>query len=289
MRSGRVARPVASVVLAALLGPSPAAGAGTAQAQGRWENSSELSFVRTGGNAASSTFGVSTTITRSWERTELKIEAGGIRTRTTRFQRVAVGTEADYRVEESSDTETSAENYHARVRIDRRFSGRTSFYVQSDWSRDTFAGVRHRLVNVGGLSVRWLNREGQRLGTALGFTYTVEKDVVPDPDDAGRFLGLRLSTDYRLRVTDNTDWSSKLTLDGNGDDPSDLRAKWTNSLSVAMNEHLGLKTSIRTTFDNEPALARLPLHSRQGERTGNVLVPREKLDRVFTVALVVSF
>lgn len=286
-RPGHAARPVVSAVLVALLVLAP--GAGTVHAQDRWENSSELSFVRTGGNAESSTFGVSTTITRSWERTELKIEAGGIRTRVTRLRRVAVGTESDYRIEESSETETSAENYHARVRVDRGISGRASVYVQSDWSRDTFAGVRHRLVNVTGLSMRWFNRDGQRLRSACGLTHTVEKDVVPDPADSGRFLGVRLSTDYWLKVTDNTEWSSKLTLDGNGDNPSDLRAKWTNSLSVAMNEHLGLKTSIRTTFDNEPALARLPLRSREGEGTGTVLVRRQKLDRVFTVALVVSF
>ena len=161
--------------------------------------------------------------------------------------------------------------------------------MQSGWTRNTFSGIRHRLVNVTGVSTRWLDREGQRLRTAYGFTHTVQKDVVPDPDDSGRFLGLRLSTEYWLKVTGNTEWSSNLVVDGNGSDRSDLRADWTNSLSVAMNEHFGLKTSLRTTFDNEPALARLPLRSQEGESTGTVLVRREKLDRVFTVALVVSF
>ena len=56
-----------------------------------------------------------------------------------------------------------------------------------------------------------------------------------------------------------------------------------------MNEHLGLKTSFRTTFDNEPALARVPLVSAGGEEMGSVLLPRKEFDRVFTVALVVSF
>lgn len=275
----------AAVALALSLAPAHAA----AQSQAGWKNSSELSFVRTGGNAESSTLGISTTVTRSWERTELKIEAGGIRTRTTRFERIAVGTESDYRIKETSDSEVSAENYQARIRVDRRFLERTSVFVQSGWTRNTFAGIRHRLVNVTGVSTRWLDRERQRLRTAYGLTHTVERDVVPDPDDSGRFLGLRLSADYWLKVTGNTEWSSNLVVDGNGAEPSDLRADWVNSLSVAMNEHLGLKTSLRTTFDNEPALARLPLRSPGGEDGGSVLVRRERVDRVFTVALVVSF
>ena len=289
MRPDHAARRIVRVALAVWLALLPTSARGATQTQEGWKNSSELSFVRTGGNAASSTLGISTTVTRAWERTELKIEAGGIRTRTTRFERIAVGTESDYRIEARSDSEVSAENYRARVRLDRRFSQRTSVFVQSGWTRNTFSGIRHRLVNVIGVSARWLDRERQRLRTAYGFTHTVQKEVVPDPDDSGRFLGLRLSTEYWLKVTGNTEWSSNLVVDGNGNDRSDLRADWTNSLSVAMNEHLGLKTSLRTTFDNEPALARLPLRSREGEETGTVLVRRDKLDRVFTLALVVSF
>ena len=289
MRPGDAAQLIVNVALAVVLAFALAPRPGDAQARDGWKNSSELSFVRTGGNAESSTLGISTTITRSWERTELKIEAGGIRTRTTRFERVAVGTESDFRIEEQSNSEVSAGNYHARIRVDRRFSQRTSVFVQSGWTRNTFSGIRHRLVNVTGVSTRWLDRDRLRLRTAYGLTHTVEKDVVPGPDDSGRFLGLRLSTDYWLEVTENTEWSSNLVMDGNGNDRSDLRADWVNSLSVAMNEHLGLKTSIRTTFDNQPALARLPLRSPGGEEGGTVLVRREKLDRVLTVALVVSF
>jgi putative salt-induced outer membrane protein YdiY len=117
----------------------------------------------------------------------------------------------------------------------------------------------------------------------------VQSDVVPDPDKADRFVGLRVSSEYRRQMTENTEWRSNLVLDGNGDDSSDVRADWTNSMSVSMNEHLGLKTSIRTTFDNEPALRRVPLRSPEGERAGTVLIPRDELDRVFTVALVVTF
>ncbi len=283
--AGRLRPALGSIAI--LLASVSAAGGQSAQAP--WSSSSEFSFVQTGGNAESATFGVATTVTRAWERTEIKIEAGGIRTRSTRYSRIAVGTEADFRVDETSDSDISAENYNARMRVDRRFSDRTSVFVQSGWTRNTFSGIRHRLVNVLGVSTRWTATETQRIRTAYGFTHTIQQDVVPDPERDGRFLGLRLSTEYWRQITGNAEWTSNLVMDGNGDDPSDLRADWTNALSVSMNEHLGLKTSFRTTFDNEPALARIPLVSTGGEEAGNVLVPRKEFDRVFTVALVVSF
>lgn len=255
----------------------------------RWSASSELSFVRTGGNAESSTFGIGSTVTRSWERTEVKVEAGGIRTRSTRVRRVAVGSESDFRLDETSESDISAENYKALARVDRQFSSRTALFVQTGWTRNTFAGFKYRLVNVLGVSTRWARNEKHRLRTAYGLTHTVQRDEVTDPDAAGRFLGLRLSSEYWRRITGNTEWRSNLVMDGNGDDTSDVRADWTNSISVAMNAHLGLKTSLRTTFDNQPSLAKVPLWSSGGERVGSVLVPRDELDRVFTIALVVTF
>lgn len=263
--------------------------AGALQTERRWTNSSELSFVRTGGNAVASTLGIGSTLTRSWERSDVKIEAGGIRTRTTRLTRTAVGTPMDYRIDEQSTTMTSVENYYARMRFDRRVSDRTAFFVQSGWTRNTFAGVRNRLVNVLGVSTRWTESEERSLRTAYGLTHTVQQDVVADPEWSSRFLGARVSCEWRLQVTDNSDWRSDLVLDGNGDDTRDVRADWTNSLSVAMNEHLALKTSVRATFDNRPALASVPLSSPLGEPAGEVLVPRKELDQVVTVALVVSF
>ena len=260
-----------------------------AQEAGAWSNSTEFSFVRTDGNAESATLGVATTLTRAWERTELKVEAGGIRTRSIRYDRVAIGSPDAYRIEEQVTTETSAENYNVQLRLDRRLSGRTTVFVQSGWKRNTFAGVRHRLVNVAGVSTRWIESEQTRFQTAYGLTETVQRDVVEVPDARQHFVGVRLSSELSHELTDNTVGELSVVMDGNGRDWRDVRADANASVSVSMNEHLGLKTALRTTFDYQPALARLALMSAQGEAAGDVLVPREKLDRVFTVALVVTF
>ncbi len=275
-------------VLAAFFPLAWGSGLEAGQSGEGWGYSGELSFVRADGNAESSTMGVANTVIRSWDRTEVKIESGGIRTRTTRFRRVAVGTASNYRIADNRETEVSAENYYLRGRIDLRFSNRTAVFVQSGWIRNTLAGVANRYVNVSGVSIRWAQDDRHGFRTGLGLTYTRQDDVVVDPTATGRFFGLQMSSEYRRNVTANTVWTSSLVVDGNGEDTSDLRGDWGNAVSVTMSERLGLKTNFRLLFDNQPSLASVPLESPEGTAAGTVLVRRRKLDRVLTVALVIS-
>lgn len=279
------ARLVALVALPALSAP-PASGQEQPE---RWNNSSELSFVQTGGNAESATFGLANTLTRVWSATQLKLELGGVRTSTTTFSRRAVGTADDYQLNESSDSRVSSENYYARLRLDREFSRRTAFFVQSGWLRNTFQGVDHRYLSVLGLSNQWLDNDVQRLSTAYGVTYTKQDDVVPDPTVSSSFVGAQVSVDYWRRVTSTTEWTSRLVLDENGDRTADFRADWVNSIGVAMSENLALKTTLQVLFDNQPSLVNVPLESPTGEPAGMVAVELDEFDRVLTVALVVSF
>lgn len=304
-RPGSATRPPAATVLAtallwaAVLAPALSVHAQQSdaqQAQGDaqqaddpgWSISGELSFVQTGGNAQSSTLGLATTLGRSWEPAELKIEAGGIRTRTTQVDRTARGAADAYRIEERSESRVSAENYYVRLRLDFALSRRSAIFAKSDWTRNTFSGVAARYVAAAGLSTRWIQGEAWRLRTGYAATYTFQEDVVANPETRDDFVGLQLSADHSLQLTDNSEWTSTLVLDGNGLELSDMRADWTNALSIAMNDNLGLKTTVRLLFDNRPSLAGVPLVSSAGEPAGTVFVARRKLDRVATLALVVT-
>ena len=55
-----------------------------------------------------------------------------------------------------------------------------------------------------------------------------------------------------------------------------------------MSESLALKTTLQLLFDNEPSLVTVPLQSTIGDPLGDVFVPLNEFDRVFTVALVIS-
>ena len=254
-----------------------------------WTNASEVSFVQTGGNAESATFGIANTLARDWGTTQFKLELGGIRTSTTTFTRLAVGSAEDFQLSESEDSKVSAENYYGRVRVDRQISERSALFAKAGWLRNTFAGIDARYVSVLGLSNQWVDTETQKFGTAYGITYTNQDDVVPDPAVASNFLGAQVSVEFWRQITENSEWTSALVLDENGDRTEDFRADWVNSLAVAMSDNLALKTTLLLLFDNQPSLVNVPLESAVGDPIGTVAVPLDEFDRVLTVALVISF
>ena len=279
---------VALLWITCLLAASPAVAQPPSQPDEPWRFSGELSFVQTGGNAESSTLGLAATLIRSWDSAELEIEAGGIRTRTTRTERTGRGTADAFRIEERSESSVSAENYYGRLRLDLALSRRSAVFGKSDWTRNTFAGVAARYLTAAGVSTRWLQRDGWRLRTSYAATYTFQRDVVADPGTEDNFVGMQLSADHWQRLGDDTEWTSTLVIDGNALNLPDLRCDWTNALSVAVSDSFGLKATYRLLFDNRPALASVPLVSPTGDSSDTVSVARSKLDRVLTLAVVVT-
>ncbi len=283
MALSRLASLAAPALLVALVPPPETA---AQDSNPPWKTSAELSLVQTGGNAESSTVGLAGTLVRSWSRTELRFEVGSIRTQTTRRTRTAVGTVDDYRIETASETRVSAENYQARLTLDRSVSDRTAIFFRSEWVRNTFSGIEGRIVNGSGISNRWIDEERQRFNTRYALTHTTQYDVVSTAG-VDRFLGLQVSAEYRRQIG-KAEWTSALIVDENGKELVDLRADWTNSVAVALSGRLALKTTLRLMFDNEPSLIEAPLRSAAGERLGKVRVPRARLDRVTTIAVVVT-
>jgi putative salt-induced outer membrane protein YdiY len=250
-----------------------------------WSGNSELTFVLTAGNSSSSTLGLKTGLDRVWENAAVRFSAGGIRTEATTVSRAATGTASSFSVAEVEDTEKTAENYFVRGRYDRNVSDATFLFGGVGWERNTFAGFDNRYALVSGVGQTWFEEESRKFRTDVGLTYTVQDDVVKNPDVEDSFLGLRASWDYLRSVTETTDYGSTLIVDENLDETSDLRADLTNWIAVQMAEGLALKTSLQLLFDNEPALVSVPLQGTEE----SVLTELDRVDSVFTVALVVKF
>jgi len=196
--------------------------------------------------------------------------------------RVATGTPDDFEVTEETDTELTAENYFLKTRYDRTV-GELFLFGGAGWDRNTFAGVENRYAFVGGAGRTWFNTESRRFKTDVGVTYTVQDDVVENPEAADSFLGLRSSLDFFYKLTSTTDFASVLVIDESLDETSDLRADWTGSIAVAMSSRLALKTSLQLLYDNDPALAAVPLGDIE------VLAPLKKVDSTLTLAIVAKF
>jgi len=252
-----------------------------------WVNATELSFVSTAGNASSSTLGLKSSLTGTSGANSFKIELGGIRGETNVTTRTATGTPGDFTVSEATTSQLTAESYFARGRYDRAFTEAYAF-SGGGWERNTFAGIQNRYAGVAGLGRTWVEGEAGRFKTDVGATYTIQKDVDPAPGADDAFGGVRLSIDATRRVSSNVDYASMLLVDENLEDRDDLRADWTNSVSVALSGALAFKTSLQLLFDNQPALIAVPLVDAGGIPTGaDVLAPGDEVDKVLTVALVI--
>lgn len=276
------------LVLFALLA-LPSYAVGQAAAEGySWENSTELSFVSTGGNASSSTLGLGSTLIAKDRVNSFKVVLGGIRGETTFRTLSATGTATAFTVNETTDSELTAESYFVRGRYDRALS-KTFVFSGAGWDRNTFAGVQNRYALVVGIGRTWTEGETNRFKTDLGGTYTVQKDVNPAPGVDEGFGGVRLSMDAMRKVSANATLTSTLIIDQNVEDTDDLRADWINSLTMSFSERLAFKTSLQLLYDKAPSLLPVRLFDAGGIDTGTtVLTPGENIDSILTLTMVIK-
>jgi putative salt-induced outer membrane protein YdiY len=283
------------LVKAIVLGAAVYLAAGTASAQAQdeqelgWFLTAEVTGVWTAGNSESNTLGMAATVRRLWDNSELKFDGGAVRTESGTTTRTAVGTIDDFVVEKETTRKKTAENYYLRGRYDYKLSERFFTFAGTDWLRNTFAGIDSRLLFAAGAGNIWLDNDRFRLRTDYSATYTFQEDVIENPFVKTSFPGLRLSYGFWWNLTNSTDFESSLIADWNLDNTDDLRLDFANALPIAISAKLAFKPSLQLLWRNEPSLTQVALEDPSGVPTGDtVLVPLEKLDTFFTLALVVK-
>jgi putative salt-induced outer membrane protein YdiY len=266
-----------------------------------WFFTTEFTAVWTAGNSVTNTFGLDAKVRRAWDRTELTLSGGGIRSENTKRTRTAVGTPDNFNVTETTDREKTAESFYARGRLDYSISPKFFTFSGADWQRNTFAGVDSRTLFALGAGNTWVESALVKFKSDYSFTYTFQQDVVENPFFKTSFPGVRLQFDLAWKPTGSTEFTSDFIGDWmfskDADAPAndleegqDLRVDFTNALSVAISSKLALKPSWQILWRNDPALTEVPLFDTGGTDTGEtVLVPLQRLDSVFKLALVVNF
>ncbi len=286
MRKG--SRHRSGLVFVALAVSALTARAAAGQESITWKNSTEFSFVSTGGNATANTIGLKGTLSGTKGPDAIKFEVGGIRGSIGVTTRTATGTPTDYKVTKTTVTKVTAENYFARGRYDRKLDGAFAF-TGAGWDRNTFAGIQNRYSVVAGIGRTFVDGESGHFKADIGGTYTIQKDVDPKPGANEGFGGARLNVDALRHLSASADYASALILDENLENTEDLRADWTNSVTVALSDKLALKTALQLQFDNQPSLLGVPLLGTGGTPTGTmVTTPGDKVDRVLTLTLVIK-
>lgn len=255
----------------------------------RWVFNGEISAVLSRGNSETGTVGFGANVRRVWEQDKLLFEAGWIRVETGTITRTAVGSQTDFTVERTVNTERTAENMFARGRYDRRLNKKWFAYGALDWMRNTFAGIDSRYLMALGGGTQWIEREDVSLSSNYAFTYSFQEDVVENPFLKTSFPGARLGFDYRNQVTASTEFTSRLVADQNLSEGDDRRVDFLNALTVDINDILALKPSLLMQWRDLPSLTEVPLFTSEGTDTGQtVLAPLRNLDTTFTLALVLS-
>lgn len=261
-----------------------------AQEEG-WTNDSELSYLLSGGNAETSSFGLRNTLRWIGGASEVRIRVAALRSDATEIERLAVGTGAsDFVLRENRNSERTAERYSAETRYDRDLSDRFFAFGSVDWKRDTFAGFRNRTVGSLGAGNQWgPGEEDWALKIGYGVTYTNQEDVEPDPTKPDSFAGARLTLDYAIQLSGSTGLEFQWVVDANAEDAEDLRGDFVQSVSSSLSSRLSLKTTLQLLWDNDPPLGRVPLVDAAGDPLGGeVLLPLEEVDHNVAVAIVIT-
>jgi putative salt-induced outer membrane protein YdiY len=254
-----------------------------------WFFTAEVAGLWTSGNSQTRTTSLTSTVTRRLPRSTITIDLGGTQTESSLTSRSAVGTIEDYVIYETKNTEKTAELYYARGRYDYLFSKQFFVLGGVDWLRNKFAGIDSRLLFVIGAGNNWIENDQIRFKTDYGFTYTFQEDVIENPFLATKFPGVRLAYDFWWKLTTSTEFTSEFIADWNMNNTEDVRIDFTNALPIAISETLSLKPSVQLLWRNDPSLTEVALQAPDGSPTDvKVLVPLQKLDTIFNLALLVK-
>ena len=308
---------------APLAAQAPGAGAGNDEDTPGWDNATELSVVRTGGNAETQTLGFSNTLRVRGAAQRLRLRFDGVRSRTSdeRYLLVAPGVRfppgarpAQFEVVTTRPPlEPDVEQYFVEGRFDRELGDYFLWHAGASWDRNNDAGIRNRTILFGGVGNTWADRESFGLSTAYGFSYTMREELADDGARADHFGGLRINGDYRQRLGTITSVDGVLTMNVSLLDRSDYSVNSTSGVAVAMTEHLSLRVSLQWLYEHQPAfeeagvVARVTLRDPDGmPGTGDELfetianggvaidlgtgrLRKDGLDTILRTALVISF
>ena len=292
----------AAAILASVLAASPALAQGNAAPTetkvvdakafklddpGLYANA-DLSYVLTSGNSRASSLGFKGDLTRRWTRQSVSFAVGGIRASSTATDaRYAVGTSEAFDVV-VPDPKPTAERYYTRGRYDYRLTDRFFLTSGLGWERNRFSGIDDRWLVDAGVGYTFVANDRTDFRGMAGLTYTDEQYTF-GPPDSNSFVGLRAGWDLRHQLLPTTTLLHTLILDENLEDTADMRLDVSLGVQVAMSKKLALKASWRLLYDNQPALADVPLYAPGGVDTGlKVLTPYGKTDQGFSVSLVFS-
>ena len=222
----------------------------TAEAGG-WAHRLELSFVSTTGN----------TQTRSLAG---KLESRGEIGRNRLFFTASL-------IAQGSDGQETANQSGLNGRIERKLNDRLFALFEIFAERDEFSGYEYRISGGPGLGVDLFEREWIELKTYASAVYYYDRFSVGEIS-LDSYLGVKFTFDSIFRLQDNLDLKNDFNVFSSTAGQANVLIDNASSLTVKINNYLGIGLSYIIKFDNSPPTAEI-----------------EKMNTTFFSSLVVSF
>jgi putative salt-induced outer membrane protein YdiY len=281
--------PIAAAALVAAAVFAPALAEEPEKPKLGWSNRGELAWTLTAGNADSNTISLANTLEYHWPDAMFRFYAFGIRSRAdeTRYFQVGVDDAGNPIAVGRTSSNLNAERYVLALNFQDAISARMFWFGAAGWERNEPSGLSSRLVAGGGIGNIWYENDRGHFRTSYGINYTWESFT---NDDRDNYLGGNVTADWLWKFSPNASFQTVDTLFLNFFEMGDWRINSNNSLTVQMNKTLAISVGLTLLYDNEPATIDFPIYNSIGQETRfTESVEADKLDTIFTTALVVSF
>ncbi|MCB1042302.1 MAG: DUF481 domain-containing protein [Acidobacteria bacterium] len=253
-----------------------------------WSNTTDLSWVETGGNSESSTIGFKNETKWSKGKHAFALNLAAVRAESGLTTVFAVGEANNPVFVENTETRLSDERYAMKAQYDYSFSAMTSWFSGIEWDRNEFAGIKNRTTLSSGIAHIWIKNDQMSYSNKVGLQYTDEEPVQVVEGIETEYAGLRANSAYMRKLGKNGTFKNDVDVVLNLNDTDDYRADVVFSYAVNINARLALKTSLQFLYDHQPAYKSVPLFD-DDVQTGTVPFQLDDTDRVFTTSLVVTF
>jgi hypothetical protein len=253
-----------------------------------WSDKGELAWTLTAGNADSNTISLANTLEYRWPDALFKFYAFGIRARSDETLRYFVDEDGDGTgvITEKDVTNVSAERYVLALGFEDKISARMFWFAALGWERNEPAGLSSRIAGGGGVGNTWYENDRGHFKSSYGLNYTWETYTT---DDSKNYLGANVTADWLWKFSPNASFQTVDTAFLDFMDMGNWRINSNNSLTVQMNKMLALKVGLTFLYDNDPADIEYPVYGAYGDAADPVTVEADKLDTIFTTAVVVGF
>ncbi len=195
----------------------------------KFNNESEVSLMKTGGNSDSATYGLKSKSDYTLDKNLFAFAAA-------------------YNFAESNEV-TSTENWKFGVKYNRELFTSLGLYLGELVESDRFTGFDKRYNSDLGLFYSFFKSDKTELKAELGYRYTIEEDLIGESENYSK---MRLFSEYSLALNENVKFKYWLEYVPNLTESGQYQLSMEPVVEVVLAKELFFKVSYEWKYENTP-------------------------------------